>query len=59
MATEPTVDKTDRQSIINWLCWNDPHGIWTDEANRAEGYDPLPLELAREIYEDMNTRDYP
>jgi hypothetical protein len=24
--------------------WMDPHGIWSDEASRAEGYDPVTKE---------------
>lgn len=26
----------DREKLINWLCWNDPHGIYTDEESMDE-----------------------
>ncbi|QIY83006.1 hypothetical protein HER18_05365 [Chryseobacterium sp. NEB161] len=26
----------DREKLIDWLCWNDPHGIYTDEESMDE-----------------------
>ena len=39
--------KGTRESIINWLCWNDPNGIWTDDDSVAEDKQPLTLEAAQ------------
>lgn len=33
---EPDVDLDDRQSVIDWLCWNDHNGCYTDEDAVAE-----------------------
>ena len=46
----PTIDATDRGSLIRWLCWNDPNGTYTDCACAAEGIELLTLEEALEIY---------
>jgi len=35
-----------REQVIDWLCWNDPNGCYTDEDAEAEGYEPLSLEEA-------------
>jgi len=46
-----------REDLIAWLCWNDPNGIYTDEASRAEDRPPLTLERARQILRDQRERD--
>ena len=46
-----------REDLIAWLCWNDPNGIYTDEASWAEDRPPLTLELARQILRDQRERD--
>ncbi|MFO1044808.1 MAG: hypothetical protein U0941_23800 [Planctomycetaceae bacterium] len=46
-----------REELIAWLCWNDPNGIYTDEASWAEDRPPLTLELARQILRDQRERD--
>jgi hypothetical protein len=38
-----------RDDVINWLCWNDPNGVYADRDSEAEGYPPLTLHGAREI----------
>lgn len=35
-----------RQDMIDWLCWNDRNGIWTDEDMRREDMDPMSEEEA-------------
>ncbi len=35
-----------RHDMIDWLCWNDPNGIWTDEDMRREDMDPMSEEEA-------------
>lgn len=38
-----------RDAVIDWLCWHDPNGCYTDEDCEREGCDPLTLDEAREI----------
>ncbi len=38
----------DRQKLIDWLCWNDANGIWTDEDMVANDMDPMTVEDAVE-----------
>ena len=38
-----------RQTLIRWLCWNDPNGCYTDEATAVEDIDPTTLETAWEL----------
>jgi hypothetical protein len=49
-AGGPRVNSDDRESLIGWLCWNDRHGIYRDEDSLLEGYGPITLEAARELY---------
>lgn len=35
-----------REKLIEWLAWNDVHGIFLDEDCLAEGYEPLTKEHA-------------
>jgi len=35
-----------REKLIEWLAWNDVHGIFCDEDSIAEGYEPLTEEEA-------------
>ena len=37
-----------REDVIGWLTWNDPNGLYTDDALRAEDEDPLTLDGAWE-----------
>ena len=46
-----------REEIINWLCWNDPNGCYSDEDSRAEGYPLLSLEQAKQIMTEQIGRD--
>jgi hypothetical protein len=39
-----------REELINWLCWNDPNGIYRDEDSIREGMDVLSYEQAYELY---------
>jgi hypothetical protein len=41
---------TTREELIDWLCWNDPNGIYTDEDSIREGIDVLSFEQAYEFY---------
>lgn len=40
------VRSMERLLLIEWLAWNDVHGIYLDEDCRAEGYPPLTKEHA-------------
>jgi len=42
-----------REDVIQWLAWNDANGVYTDEASKAEGLEPLTLEQARSIMRDQ------
>ena len=39
----------DRQAIIDWLVWNDPNGVYTDEDSDIQGMPRLTLESAKTI----------
>lgn len=36
----------DRKKLIDWLCWVDPNGIWTDKDMHANDMDPMSQEEA-------------
>ena len=36
-----------REQLIDWLLWNDPHGVYTDSDCQNEDYPILTLESAR------------
>lgn len=36
----------DRKKLIDWLCWNDANGIWTDKDMLANDMDPMSQEEA-------------
>jgi hypothetical protein len=38
-----------REQLIEWLCWNDKHGVYRDEDSEIDGFPPITLEEAREI----------
>jgi len=40
------VNAMPREKLIEWLAWNDVHGIFRDEDSIAEGYEPLTKEEA-------------
>lgn len=40
------VNAMPREQLIEWLAWNDMHGIFRDEDSTAEGYEPLSKEHA-------------
>src|SRR5690606_11001288 len=40
------VNAMPREKVIEWLAWNDVHGIFLDEDSIAEGYKPLTKEHA-------------
>ena len=43
------LEAADRDAIISWLCWNDRNGCYTDEDCKAEGLNPMPVDLAQAI----------
>lgn len=47
--TEEDINSMTREQAIEWLCWNDPNGIYSDDDSRAEGYPPITEEEAIEI----------
>lgn len=38
-----------RNQIIDWLCWNDPSGIYTDQNSKQEGFSKLTKQAGIEI----------
>lgn len=46
-----------RIELIDWLCWNDRNGVYTDEDSLREFGDILTKERAIEIIKDMITED--
>lgn len=40
------VNAMPRKQLIEWLAWNDVHGVFRDEDSLAEGYEPLSKEHA-------------
>ncbi|MBD1421634.1 hypothetical protein [Sphingobacterium chuzhouense] len=40
------VNAMSREKLIEWLAWNDVHGLFLDEDSIAEGYEPLKKEHA-------------
>lgn len=40
------VNAMPREKLIEWLAWNDVHGVFRDEDSIAEGYEPLTKEEA-------------
>lgn len=47
---EPIVDITSRDSLINWLVWNDCNGCYTDTDSINEDIPILSLETAIKLY---------
>ncbi len=50
----------DRHDLIDWLCWVDPNGMWTDEDMLANEMDPMSQEEAVDqvmsfVEEEMET----
>lgn len=39
-----------REQLIEWLCWNDPNGVYRDEDSIREGMEVLSYEEAYELY---------
>lgn len=42
-----------RAALIQWLVWNDPNGTYTDKDSEADGHDPLTVEDAWDLIDDM------
>lgn len=38
-----------RESLIEWLCWNDRNGVYSDKDSEAEGLEPLNKDEALQI----------
>jgi hypothetical protein len=52
--TEEDINSMNREQAIKWLCWNDPHGIYTDEDSKAEGLQPITLQEAKIIIRNQS-----
>jgi hypothetical protein len=46
-------DKGSRESILQFMQEQDPHGCWTDTASYAEGLEPLTYDEALIELEEM------
>lgn len=44
----PSLETWSRESLLNWLSWNDRNGIFTDKQSEAEGMEPMTKEEAIE-----------
>ncbi len=53
LPVEPSVDITNRESLINWLVWNDPNGCYTDSDSVREDMPIITLETALNLYFDQ------
>jgi hypothetical protein len=57
-STLPTLSiDSPRLVLIEWLVNNDPNGLYTDDANRREGGDPLTLDEAWGLIDDFRRED--
>jgi hypothetical protein len=45
-----------RDDLIAWLCWNDPHGIYTDADSLVESLPRVTLAAARELVREQVAR---
>lgn len=52
--TEEDINSMTREQAIEWLCWNDPNGIYTDEQSKAEGLPPITLREAKVIIKNQS-----
>lgn len=48
LYAERLLNTMTREQIIDFLQWNDPNGIYTDERSIAEGYEPMTRDAAFE-----------
>ena len=48
-----------RAELIDWLCWNDPNGTYTDQDSVAADCAPLALAEARRIMLTQIEREHP
>ena len=53
LPVEPSVDITNRESLINWLVWNDPNGCYADSDSVREDMPIISLETALNLYFDQ------
>mgnify|MGYP003657989653 FL=1 len=50
---EPSVNIKNRESLINWLEWNDSNGCYSDTDSINEDMPILSLETALNLYFDQ------
>jgi|APSaa5957512493_1039668.scaffolds.fasta_scaffold238967_2 hypothetical protein len=50
---EPIVNIKNRESLINWLVWNDSNGCYSDADSINEDMPILSLETALNLYFDQ------
>ena len=50
---EPSVNIKNRESLINWLEWNDSNGCYSDADSINEDMPILSLETALNLYFDQ------
>ena len=53
LPREPSADIQDRESVINWLEWNDSNGCYSDADSINEDMPILSLETALNLYFDQ------
>lgn len=61
-VTTTDLNTQSRESLIEWLVWNDSNGCYTDEDSINEGYEPLTKEeciaLFKPILEDIKLHTF-
>ncbi len=45
----PSLENWSRESLLDWLSWNDRNGIFTDKQSEAEGMEPMTKSEALEV----------
>jgi hypothetical protein len=49
----PNLKTWKRESLLDWLAWNDRNGIFTDKQSEAEGMQPMTKKEALEVIKSI------
>lgn len=49
----PSLENWKRESLLEWLAWNDRNGIFTDKQSEAEGMQPMTKKEALEVIKSI------
>lgn len=53
----PSLKSWKRESLIDWLCWNDSNGVFRDEDCKAEGMEPMTKKEALDLIKNIVTEN--